>query len=117
MTCNDPINDNCICFMSSIDDAIMCGCSIGYEAVMVSGSSICQGEMATSHIIFVIKHWNKQTSNNICTDIDECASMSSLCPGGTCVNTPGSYLCICLPGYTIDPIKESCIGNYHNLYR
>lgn len=56
MTCNDPINDNCICFMSSIDDAVMCGCSIGYQTAMVSGSSICQGEMATSHNIFVIEH-------------------------------------------------------------
>ena len=50
----------------------------------------------------------------ICTDIDECASMSSPCPGGTCINTLGSYLCVCLPGYTIDPIKESCVGNDHN---
>ena len=44
------------------------------------------------------------------TDIDECAGMNSPCHGGSCVNTPGSYLCICLPGYTVDPVKESCVG-------
>ncbi len=44
MTCSDPISNSCICFMNSIDDAVMCGCSIGYETVIVSGSSICQGE-------------------------------------------------------------------------
>ena len=46
MTCNDPIKNNCTCFTSSISDAVMCGCRIGYEAVMMSGSSVCQGEMA-----------------------------------------------------------------------
>lgn len=107
MTCNDPINNNCTCFSTLVDDAVVCGCSIGYEAVMVSGSSICQGEMALSTKIIIIIITYCLT---LLTDIDECASMSNLCDGGSCVNTLGSYLCICLPGYTVDPVKESCVG-------
>ena len=109
MTCNDPIKNNCTCFVSSVDDAVMCGCRIGYEAVMVSGSSICQGENAPFTSFMHISYSLESNTINF-TDIDECAGMGNPCHGGSCVNTPGSYLCICLPGYTVDPVKESCVG-------
>ena len=32
-------------------------------------------------------------------DIDECSEDPSLCRGGRCINTPGSFRCGCGPGY------------------
>uniref|UniRef100_A0A8C4Q2C6 Uncharacterized protein n=1 Tax=Eptatretus burgeri TaxID=7764 RepID=A0A8C4Q2C6_EPTBU len=36
----------------------------------------------------------------ICVDVDECAEMESVCMHGRCLNTEGSYQCVCDWGYT-----------------
>ena len=36
-----------------------------------------------------------------CQDLNECALDPSLCAGGVCVNTEGSYTCRCPPGLTL----------------
>lgn len=46
-------------------------------------------------------------------EIDECAGGTEVCMnGGTCMNTPGSYTCTCMPGYTGNicelGINETC---------
>lgn len=43
-----------------------------------------------------------------CTDIDECASGQC---GQLCVNTIGSFICSCNPGYTLDNDGKTCNGN------
>ena len=45
-----------------------------------------------------------------CADINECAG--ARCQGGSCLNTKGSYVCVCDSGYALDPVKESCVGMY-----
>jgi len=43
-------------------------------------------------------------------DLDECRLMPSACQSGRCINTLGSYRCLCNPGYQVDPTQESqCI--------
>ena len=44
------------------------------------------------------------------SDIDECKVMGNLCKNGQCINTLGSYNCVCKPGYTPDIIGTLCIG-------
>lgn len=39
-------------------------------------------------------------------DVDECTN--SPCIDGTCINQPGSYLCLCEPGFTLE--RNVCIG-------
>lgn len=41
-------------------------------------------------------------------DLDEC-QLQGVCPNGNCLNTVGSYRCICKPGYVPDPTFTTCI--------
>jgi len=46
-----------------------------------------------------------------CADIDECATDNQDCSSkAECINTAGSYVCICNPGYTGD--GQTCVGKY-----
>lgn len=42
-------------------------------------------------------------------DIDECEMMPNLCRNGKCINTMGSYRCICNKGYKPDHSGTRCI--------
>lgn len=43
------------------------------------------------------------------TDVDECAN--SPCIDGGCINQPGSYLCVCEPGFILE--RNVCIGMFN----
>lgn len=42
-------------------------------------------------------------------DIDECYENPRICINGQCDNIPGSYACICQPGFTISNDRTFCI--------
>ncbi|KAK1287516.1 Wall-associated receptor kinase 2 [Acorus calamus] len=48
---------------------------------------------------------------NGCEDIDECKKLGEYpCPGNICINTPGSYKCICPPGTNgSNPMEYPCL--------
>ncbi|XP_065222296.1 fibrillin-2-like [Planococcus citri] len=46
---------------------------------------------------------------NATEEIDECALMPQMCSHGECINTPGSFHCICDPGYIYDEFAHQCI--------
>ena len=63
------------------------------------GAATCLTDAFGRYSCHCPKGW---TGKNCSTDIDDCM-ISSLSPchhGGTCANTPGSFICQCLPGYT-----------------
>lgn len=45
-------------------------------------------------------------------DVNECATMPDLCQNGKCINTLGSYRCICNRGYKADTSGLFCIGGF-----
>ncbi|XP_047395608.1 latent-transforming growth factor beta-binding protein 2 isoform X4 [Sciurus carolinensis] len=50
-----------------------------------------------------------------CEDVDECEDTQSSCLGGECKNTPGSYQCLCPPGFqlangTVCEDVDECAG-------
>jgi hypothetical protein len=44
-----------------------------------------------------------------CKDIDECSEVSNPCNGGKCINTPGSFSCVCSGGLMMGPDASSCL--------
>lgn len=44
------------------------------------------------------------------SDINECSILPDLCKHGTCLNTLGSYRCICNKGFQVDASGTHCIG-------
>ncbi|KAJ7358865.1 Phospholipase A2 crotoxin acid subunit CA [Desmophyllum pertusum] len=71
------------------------------------GSASCLTDAFGRHSCFCPRGW---TGKNCSIDIDDCVSVnSSLSPchhGSTCVNTPGSFVCQCVPGYTVYGTKD-----------
>ncbi|XP_006119340.2 pro-epidermal growth factor isoform X2 [Pelodiscus sinensis] len=65
----------------------------------------------------VLQHWNCPkgyrlgNENSTCIDIDECLEGGLGTCGQSCINVPGSYLCSCLPGYTLDNDRWSCYAD------
>ncbi|XP_043917401.1 pro-epidermal growth factor isoform X2 [Protopterus annectens] len=51
------------------------------------------------------------SDNTSCIDIDECAEGRLGVCGQICTNVPGSYICSCHPGYTLDSNKWSCYAD------
>lgn len=45
-------------------------------------------------------------SNNVCEDIDECRE--GKCINGRCTNLPGSFSCLCPPGFDVSPDGTMC---------
>lgn len=44
-------------------------------------------------------------------DVDECRGARPACPArALCVNTPGSYYCVCAAGYRRDALLDGCQG-------
>lgn len=46
------------------------------------------------------------------SDVNECETIPDLCRNGQCINTLGSYRCICNKGYRPDPSGLYCLGKF-----
>ncbi|KAG7462558.1 hypothetical protein MATL_G00186090 [Megalops atlanticus] len=47
-------------------------------------------------------------NNSYCQDINECL-IQGVCPNGDCLNTMGSYRCMCKPGFIPNPTLTACM--------
>ncbi|KAJ7358864.1 Heart of glass [Desmophyllum pertusum] len=91
------------------------------HSIPCNGSATCLTDAFGRHSCLCPRGW---TGKNCSIDIDNCVSVnSSLSPchhGSTCVNTPGSFVCQCVPGHTgnifKDPLSQSeRVYPYHSI--
>lgn len=45
-------------------------------------------------------------------DVDECVGGGGLCHLGRCVNTEGSFRCVCDVGFELSPDGKNCVGEW-----
>ena len=81
--------------------------------IVFGSSEYCNFEFRN---IFVLVNliYIKRVISNCILDIDECAAGNGGCDH-TCTNQPGTFLCSCNAGYTLDGNGKSCIGKSQRL--
>ncbi|XP_034408540.1 latent-transforming growth factor beta-binding protein 1 isoform X3 [Cyclopterus lumpus] len=56
----------------------------------------------------------KRVNSTHCQDFDEC-QLQGVCANGNCLNTVGSYRCMCKPGYVPDSTLTTCISKFKDI--
>ncbi len=92
-----------------------CRCPAGY--VLREDRRMCKGKDHSFSVTHTHTHGHVWTlllcssDQNECEEgLDDCASR-----GMTCKNLIGTYMCICAPGYTRQPNRDSCVGEHENM--
>lgn len=126
---NPCVNGDCV----NTPGSYHCKCHEGYQGTPTKQSCIGMFQSLTM-IIFYSNSWmvwidwvrwpdGVQNRNRLVpnlansqtplpsTDIDECIVNGVMCRNGRCVNTGGSFQCICNAGFELTPDGKNCIGN------
>ncbi|XP_033108274.1 low-density lipoprotein receptor-related protein 4-like [Anneissia japonica] len=77
-------------------------------AIIIIGICLCNQIKISSQIGDQCPE-GKRGQNGVCKDVNECDEGGRQQCGQLCTNTPGSYYCSCLPGYSLASDQWSCL--------
>ena len=64
----------------------------------------------TGHKCVCVHYTDMYQSIYDASDIDECSVVAGICRGGQCINTAGSFQCLCPPGQELSEDGRICKG-------
>lgn len=103
---NPCINGDCV----NTPGSYHCKCHEGYQGTPTKqaciGTSCCAAERFSSLTCCC----NATFPPLSLADIDECIVNGVMCRNGRCVNTEGSFQCICNAGFELTPNGKNCVG-------
>ena len=82
--------------------SFICSCKSGY--LLDANKRSCNGKCGLSVHVEII-----HLPNALHADINECNTNNGGC-SQMCLNTNGSYICLCRSGYILDANNRSCNG-------
>lgn len=95
-------NGHCI----NMNGSFKCKCNDGYVLSPTRNTCIGKSDSFLPHVDSIKKLISQLVE---CVDINECAENPRICLNGRCENTPGSYHCICQPGFTPSRDNTFCV--------
>ena len=97
----DPTNLTCV-FNANCSTLSGCECLPGYSDSTSNQSVNCTGECFLLKYVMYMHQFHY-------SDIDECASGGVICMENfQCINTEGSYACVCNNGYFLNTDNVTC---------
>lgn len=106
-TCKNTVGSyNCLCYPgfqnshnSDCIGACICGCDFIQQ----------KSKRANAFMWYIVLPVRS-------SDIDECATQRALCRNGQCVNTIGTFRCMCHDGFELSLDGRMCTGREHFLF-
>ena len=108
--------DECNQVCSNSAGSYICSCNPGYQ--LSANQKTCVGKN-----VIILHDWHQSpySRHHPSTDINECADSNGGC-NQTCINSDGSYVCLCGSGWLLNADNHTCDGEkavngIHNMHR
>lgn len=101
---NPCINGDCV----NTPGSYHCRCHEGYQGTPTKQA--CIGTSRDERFSSLTRCSDATFPPLFLADIDECIVNGVMCRNGRCVNTEGSFQCICNAGFELTPNGKNCVG-------
>lgn len=93
------------------------GPGFSHRGDFINGRPFLKGIVAIHSTVLTVSSLISYLLLPLCSDINECRMINTLCSNGKCRNTIGSFRCRCDNGYALDSDERNCTGEQHRLHQ
>ncbi|KAK2092324.1 Latent-transforming growth factor beta-binding protein 1 [Saguinus oedipus] len=97
-----------------VQEGYTCDCFDGYHLDTAKMTCVGKNDQQWESLLGISLGWSGEGQHLDClnaSDVNECNELNnrmSLCKNAKCINTEGSYKCLCLPGYVPSDKPNYC---------